>query len=320
LDTDGWIVAISDTPYSDPNTVNPILQPLPPTMAAGEIIYWTDSTTDNYWGNNMFWNPGEFPSFSGWAIILDDTGGIVDFAVWNSMPEVDIAGMNPLIDGHSITIGTEWLYDGILTGDECGSGLSVQRQGNADHNDALDWMCQSANLGTQNPGLDVPFAGCVVEFLVDMDIKFCSDPNAFNCKKRGVLPVTLFGTASFDVASIDVSTLQLCKADLSACTGAPRGYSVYDRGDPTTDLGADMCAIDPETGHEGDFLAPDGYLDLDAAFEASEVQDMLAAFCSMDKGAISEPLVVIGLTADGLLFYSEPLGNVGIDQLLKQNK
>lgn len=29
-------------------------------MAAGEIIYWTDDPSDHYWGNNMFWNPGDF--------------------------------------------------------------------------------------------------------------------------------------------------------------------------------------------------------------------------------------------------------------------
>jgi hypothetical protein len=173
LDTTGWIVAISDSPYSDPNTVNPVIQSLPATMAAGEIIYWTDDTTNNHWGSNIFWNPGDFPSFSGWAIILDDTGAIVDFAVWNGMPELDIASLNLLIDGYSVSIGDEWYFDGVITNEECGTGYSVQRLGNNDGNDALDWMCLAANWGTQNPDLEVPFANeCI-----DLEKKLTSGPD-----------------------------------------------------------------------------------------------------------------------------------------------
>ena len=322
LNTAGWTVAISESPYSDLNTVNPIIQPLPPTMAAGEIMYWTDSTSDNFWGNNIFWNPGEFPSFSGWAIILDDTGAIVDFAVWNGIPELEIAGINLIIDGFLVSIGDEWLFDGIITGDECGSGFSVQRQGSADHDDALDWMCLPTNLGEQNPGLFVPFDDCVVEIAVDMDIKFCSDPNAFNCKKKGVLPVTIFGTEDFLVEDVDPSTLQLCTADLSACTGAPRDYSYADRGDPLLDLGVAECAIDPDTGMELDWTDNyDGYLDMDVAFEASEVKTILGDFCAeAAKGEVSEALVIVGETYDGVPIYSVPADdNTGIDRLVKKN-
>ena len=45
---------------------------------------------------------------------------------------------------------------------------------------------------------------------VDIDIKFSSDPNAFTCKKCGLLPVTIFGNDLFDGWDIDVSSLQLC--------------------------------------------------------------------------------------------------------------
>jgi hypothetical protein len=158
---------------------------------------------------------------------------------------------------------------------------------------------------------------------VSIDIKFCSDPNAFNCKKKGVLPVTIFGTEDFDVEDIDVSSLQLCTEDLSSCTNAPRDYSIADRGDPTSDLGATMCAIiEVEEGifEEQDYLNQDGFLDLDAAFEASEVQDMLGTFCSDVKGATSEPLIITGTTLDGTTIFSVPLPNVGTDQLWKANK
>ena len=158
------------------------------------------------------------------------------------------------------------------------------------------------------------------EIEVDIDIKFCNDPNAFNCKKKGVLPVTIFGTDSFDVADIDLGTLQLCLEDLSACTNGPRKWSIADRGDPSSDLGAAMCAVDPLSGLELDYLNPDGNLDLDAVFEASEVQDMLGLFCVQEKGAVSEALIITGSTLDGAPIYSVPFPSTGIEQLWKVNK
>ena len=151
-----------------------------------------------------------------------------------------------------------------------------------------------------------------------IDIKFCSDPNAFNCKNKGVLPVTIFGTEDFLVEDIDPSSLQLCTEDLLFCTQAPRNYSYADRGNPATDLGAAMCAINPDTGEEE--LNPDGYLDLDVAFEASEVKDMLGVFCYLDKGAISDSLVLTGETYNGIPIFSVPLDDVGIERLLKVDK
>jgi hypothetical protein len=166
--------------------------------------------------------------------------------------------------------------------------------------------------------------GEIVDIPVDVgiDIKFCSDPNAFNCKKKGVLPVTIFGTEDFYVEDIDISTLQLCTEDLSVCTGAPSDYSIADRGDPTSDLGAAQCTlleVDEGIFEEQDYLNPDGFLDLDVAFEASEVQDMLGTFCGSARNAISETLVIIGSTLGGAPFISVPIGNTGTDQLVKKN-
>ena len=79
---------------------------------------------------------------------------------------------------------------------------------------------------------------------VDIDIQFCGDPNAMNCRKKGVVPVKIFGNG-VDVAGIDVGTLRLCLAsDASTCTASgPNAWSIADRGNPETDLGADMCAV-----------------------------------------------------------------------------
>jgi hypothetical protein len=155
---------------------------------------------------------------------------------------------------------------------------------------------------------------------VIIDIKFCSDPNAFNCKKRGVLPVTIFGTADFDVLDVDISTLRLCRDDTGDCIGPPTDWSIDDRGDPTSDLGAAMCAIDSATGDELHTLNPDGFLDLDAAFDAGEVQAMLGDFCGGPKNGVSADLYIEGETFDGTPIESIPVGNTGIDQLVKKNR
>ncbi len=81
-----------------------------------------------------------------------------------------------------------------------------------------------------------------------------------------------------------------------------------------------MCAIDPTTGSEQHFLNQDGFLDFDAAFSAAEVQAMLGAFCSGMKNGVSPTLIIIGSLNDGTPFSSAPIGNTGIDQLVKKNR
>ena len=213
---------------------------------------------------------------------------------------------------------------------------------NLDIYEYLDLSLQNWNAGSDFFGFKAPGSGeFVTDFIVNtnaggsagcidnvtlaisdiqvaIDIKFCSDPNAFNCKKKGVLPVTIFGTGDFDVTDIDTTTLQLCTEDLVNCTNMPRDYSIADRGNPESDLGAAMCATD-DLGDELDYLHPDGFLDLDAAFEASEVQDMLGTFCGSERNAVSESLVITGLTIDGRTIHSVPLDSTGIDQLVKKN-
>ena len=169
---------------------------------------------------------------------------------------------------------------------------------------------------------DISIAAQEISFNIepDIDIKFCSDPNAFNCKKRGVLPVTIFGTDDFDVTEVDISTLRLCRDDTGDCIGPPTDWSIDDRGDPTSDLGAAMCAIDPDTGEELHTLNPDGFWDLDAAFDAGDVQTLLGDFCGGPKNGVSATLFIEGETFDGTPIESIPVGNTGIDQLVKKNR
>ena len=172
-----------------------------------------------------------------------------------------------------------------------------------------------------------PFASGAAYFRIDaeaivapIDIKFCSDPNSFNCKKNGVLPVTIFGTTELDVAAIDINTLRLC-TDIEGtdCSNAPVSYSVADRGDPLTDLGAEACALDPATGEELDTLNPDAMDDLDVGFVAQEVVG-LDVCQGLAKNDVTQTLYLIGYLDDGTPIRSVAANDVGIDQLRKANK
>jgi hypothetical protein len=151
---------------------------------------------------------------------------------------------------------------------------------------------------------------------VAIDIKFCSNPNGYNCGKNGKTPVTIFGEPGFDANDIDISSLKLCLAsNLSACTTAPKSWSTADRGNPATDIGASSCAV--VDGVEQNYLNPDGILDLDVAFDAGEVSSLIG--CPLAKGTASPTLVLVGKLLSGRVIQSSPVNNAGVDQLYIQN-
>lgn len=150
VDTSGWVVAISDS-YEDINVVDDQFWSLPSTMSPGEVLYRTDDAQDNYWEGNIYWRPAN----PGWAILIDDTGQVVDYVAWG-WTAADIAGMSATINGHDVTIGEEFSGDGVvLEGAE-----SIQRHGNEDHDTAGDFAWTApATKGVENAGLTLPFVG-----------------------------------------------------------------------------------------------------------------------------------------------------------------
>ena len=150
VDCSGWGVAVSES-YSDINAVNTTVWTLGSTMSPGQVFYRTDSTSDNYWGSNILWNPGN----NGWAMIVDGVGQVVDFVAWGWTKE-QIAAMSPVFQGRTISIGSQFTTDGV---NASGTG-SIQRQGNQDHNtsDDFPWILPRSK-GSQNAGLTVPFSG-----------------------------------------------------------------------------------------------------------------------------------------------------------------
>jgi hypothetical protein len=106
---------------------------------------------------------------------------------------------------------------------------------------------------------------------VAVDIKPGSCPNSYNRGNKGVLPVSLVGTASFDVTQVDLTTLKLCLPGENpldpgaACAtpheGPPGPHTVVD--DVATPFGGTLCDC-----HE---LEGDGILDVMMKFKTEEL-------------------------------------------------
>ncbi len=171
VNTTGWVAAVSSS-YTNINSVNTILWNMPNSFNACSVVSRNDISSDpNYWGNNIMWNPGANTSFRSWAIIIDDLGNVVDFAVWG-WTAADIATFNPTINGFSITLGPEWIGGGISS--QCnttgGVPFSIQRIGNNDNNTLADFVCQASTVDVVNPGLICGWAPLTCRFPVTVTV------------------------------------------------------------------------------------------------------------------------------------------------------
>jgi hypothetical protein len=152
----------------------------------------------------------------------------------------------------------------------------------------------------------------VAEIHADIDIMFCGNPNSFNCKQKGVLPVTLFGSSDIDVSAMVFGSLKLCLAsNPDNCVSAVDAEFPEDRGNPTIDLGTSECV--------DDLANPDGLADLDVLFVAREVATLINC-SSLSKKAASPTLIMKGELSNGTPFVSTPVNDIGIDQLCMTKK
>jgi len=162
LDATGYVVAVSNS-YSDINTVNTTLWNLG-TMNGGQVMFRDDSPASaQYWGSNLFFNPGAFPAFTGWAMIIDNTGSVVDAVFWN-WQAADIANFSATINGFAISgADIPWSGNGV---DASNLGAShIALAGSSESNDLTDWITTETtnSPGVQNPGLSLPYScggGC----------------------------------------------------------------------------------------------------------------------------------------------------------------
>ncbi|MBN2473680.1 MAG: lamin tail domain-containing protein [Pirellulales bacterium] len=154
IDTSGWVVAVnngSGVP-ADINSIHDTLWALPNSMAPGEVLYQTD-TDDHPWGENIYWSTAG----PGWAMIVDDHGNVVDFAVFG-YSEADVASLAVSVNGFDVTAAEAW--GGPAIDIQINPSFSLQRQGDSDHDSADDWASiTTLSMGQQNAGLQPPFSG-----------------------------------------------------------------------------------------------------------------------------------------------------------------
>ncbi|MEP7168982.1 MAG: T9SS type A sorting domain-containing protein, partial [Bacteroidota bacterium] len=212
VDVTGWQVAINNS-YTDINVVNANVQVLSGIMQPAEIITFTDNAAGpNYWGSNMLWNPGAYPTFTGWVIILDNNNNLVEFEA-NNWPDANIQGMSPVINGNTITIGSNWTGDGVdISG---AAGFTVSRQGNSDNNNPGDFQITTNSIGTTNAGMVLPFTG-------------------FGCSSPRV-PINVTVTPS-DAVSIAATLQALCLGDSTVLTASSTNLNYNYTWSPATGL------------------------------------------------------------------------------------
>ena len=140
VDTSGWYLVVNRGTGAG-TTVNSFYYSktcFPATLAPGEVAYWTDSTTEHYVGfpDIPFGTSGR-----GWAMIMDSQGNVVDFVAW-VYPADQIAAMNITVDGHNVLGSSLWSGAGVMATINPVVDTSVYRIGNADHDNAADFVFQ----------------------------------------------------------------------------------------------------------------------------------------------------------------------------------
>ncbi len=171
VNTTGWVAAISSS-YVDINAVNLLPWHLPNSFDECSVVSRNDVFGDpNYWGNNIQWNPGNNATYRSWAIIIDDVGNVIDFVCWG-WTAADLAGFNPTINGFNITLGAEWIGDGVDSncGTQGGVAYSIQRVGNSDNNNMGDFVCQPSTVDVVNPGLVCGWTSTVCRWPVTVTV------------------------------------------------------------------------------------------------------------------------------------------------------
>ncbi len=206
-DYTGWTVAVSNS-YTDINIVNPALWMLG-SMLNNEVAYRTDNPVDNFWGSNILWGAGAFPMVSGWAIILDAQGKVVDALFWG-WPDSEIASFNTTINGYAITAAQlPWTGMGIDVSNNCSTGNTIQLTTEIEMDQATDYRnCVASNLGEENPNLGVLLA-CTSN-RVPVNITVLAQPDIMTTD----MPFICLGE-SFDLNTVNIVDLNHANGTIS---------------------------------------------------------------------------------------------------------
>ena len=224
-------------------------------------------------GIELTWGPGGLPR--GYSVDFYDDDQLSASAtvpdVSNHVPPVGLPTMLPIVlDAPMTNVVAVQLFfsDGNVPPGTVLSDMTVRFEG--------------------APWDDAPGESLDVQRSVFVDAKPCSCPNAFNPKKKGVLPVAILGTFDFDVTTIDPATVM---AVGGAHPVAPLRWAYEDVATPFIG-GSGGC-------HE---LGGDGIMDLTLKYAAREVTEALDLF---DHGGEEIPLLLYGTLLDGTMIQGE---------------
>jgi len=111
IETAGWTVLVND-PSGGASGLFATVWNLPASVADGQVLYQTDDGGDQYWGDTIPWDP----EGSGWVMVLDDGGAVMDFLAWD-YTAAEIASLSVDYGAFTgITVGDGWTGDGAAPG------------------------------------------------------------------------------------------------------------------------------------------------------------------------------------------------------------
>lgn len=170
VDSTGWFVLLGDS-LTDINTLNAVTYELSGTLAAGELLRVTESSSSTadgrvYFGGSIDWSSSAGDSSKGWIMLFDAACELRDFVVigWT---ETELAGLSVEVDGEAVTSAGQWSGDPVLPGSRTTGGNtfeSWQRIGSSDTNTSADWewryntdSSDATSFNVTNTGLDLPW-------------------------------------------------------------------------------------------------------------------------------------------------------------------
>jgi hypothetical protein len=125
-----------------------------------------------------------------------------------------LAGVVDFTYGGNVNYGAATLDPGATLVGSDNSGVPLLALSSASDVAAIN-VYMPPNSFAKSPGVFRTWANAceaVSVLRVDIDIKPGSDPNSINLSSMGGVPVAIFGSASFDVTTIDTSTLSMADA------------------------------------------------------------------------------------------------------------
>ena len=107
------------------------------------------------------------------------------------------SGVQIYVDGSPETMYTRGSWNSLSGADSILNNLPLQISGREGSNYVFDGKIDEVRIW------DTEFP----DYTVDIDIKPGSDPNSINPKSKGLIPVAILGSDTFDVTDVDVETL-----------------------------------------------------------------------------------------------------------------